>query len=202
MHDGSDEVLQIFPYSKDGISVNKNRKQGTHSGNTIYSKRSVDTKDAGYGSHGSAGRFFYSAKANKQDRAGSKHPTVKPVNLMQYLVRLVTPPGGKVLDMFAGSGTTGEAALREGFQPILIEREAEYVIDIKRRLSNVVRELENGGKHGKEAGSKKANSESIAQSSNESETSHKEACCESNGKSQRRRSRRDFRSLLRYVNSG
>lgn len=97
---------------------------------------------------------------------------------------------------------TGEAALREGFQPILIEREAEYVIDIKRRLSNVVRELENGGKHGKEAGSKKANSESITQSSNESETSHKEACCESNGKSQRRRSRRDFRSLLGYVNSG
>jgi DNA modification methylase len=53
---------------------------------------------------------------------------------MRWLVRLVTPPGGTVLDPFAGSGTTGAAALAEGRRPILIEREAEYIADIKRRL--------------------------------------------------------------------
>ncbi|MCP5086467.1 MAG: site-specific DNA-methyltransferase [Rhodobacteraceae bacterium] len=65
------------------------------------------------------------------------HPTVKPVDLMQYLVRLVTPKGGVVLDPFAGTGTTGEAALLEGMRPILIEREAEYQEDIRRRLALV-----------------------------------------------------------------
>jgi DNA modification methylase len=81
-----------------------------------------------------AGRFFYSAKASKTDRAGSKHPTVKPVSLMQWLVRMVTPPNGTVLDPFAGSGTTGAAARADRFDVILIEREAEYIADIKRRL--------------------------------------------------------------------
>lgn len=84
---------------------------------------------------GSAARFFYCAKASAKDRAGSKHPTVKPVALMQYLVRLVTPPGGLVLDPFAGSGTTLQAALMEGFSVIGIEKEAEYVADIRRRLA-------------------------------------------------------------------
>lgn len=84
---------------------------------------------------GSAARFFYSAKASKADRAGSKHPTVKPIALMQWLCRLVTPPGGTVLDPFAGSGTTGAAALAEGFNVVLCEREAEYVADIKRRFA-------------------------------------------------------------------
>ncbi len=56
---------------------------------------------------------------------------------MAYLVRLVTPPGGLVLDPFAGSGTTGMACIREGFRAILIEREAEYVADIKRRIAHV-----------------------------------------------------------------
>lgn len=80
------------------------------------------------------GRYFYSAKADKMDRIGSKHPTVKPVDLMQYLCRLVTPPGGIVLDPFAGSGSTGEAAWREGFRCVLIEREEEYAEDIRERL--------------------------------------------------------------------
>ena len=86
------------------------------------------------GDSGSAARFFYSAKASKADRAGSKHPTIKPVALMRYLCRLITPPGGTVLDPFAGSGTTGQAAREEGFRAVLIEREAEYVADIHRRL--------------------------------------------------------------------
>ena len=67
----------------------------------------------------------------------SKHPTVKPVDLMAYLCRLVTPLGGTVLDPFAGSGTTGMACMREGFDCILIEREAEYHADILRRISHV-----------------------------------------------------------------
>lgn len=79
-------------------------------------------------------RFFYSAKADANDRLGSKHPTVKRVDLMQWLCRLVTPPGGLVLDPFAGTGTTGEAAWREGFRAVLIEREAEYQADIVRRM--------------------------------------------------------------------
>lgn len=85
-------------------------------------------------------RFHYSAKASKTDRAGSKHPTVKPVSLMQWLVRMVTPPNGTVLDLFAGSGTTGQAAINEGFNAILIEREAEYINDIKNRLSLKIKE--------------------------------------------------------------
>ncbi len=82
----------------------------------------------------SPARFFYSAKAGKADRAGSKHPTVKPVVLMQWLVRMITPLGGRVLDPFAGSGTTGAAAELEGFDAVLCEQSAEYVADIRRRF--------------------------------------------------------------------
>ena len=79
-------------------------------------------------------RFFYSAKASKADRTLSKHPTVKPVKLMQWLCRLITPSGGVTLDPFAGSGTTGQAAQLEGFDALLIEREAEYFADICQRV--------------------------------------------------------------------
>ncbi|CAB4949656.1 unannotated protein [freshwater metagenome] len=71
---------------------------------------------------------------NSEDRIGSRHPTIKPLDLMQYLVRLVTPPGGLVLDPFAGTGTTGEAAIREGMRAILIEMEAESQANIARRM--------------------------------------------------------------------
>ena len=83
---------------------------------------------------GSAARFFYSAKASPKERLdGGGHPTTKPVSLMQYLVKLVTPANGTVLDMFAGSGTTGNAALGEGMRAILIEKEQEYYDGILRR---------------------------------------------------------------------
>jgi DNA modification methylase len=75
---------------------------------------------------GSAARFFYTAKASKEDRDGSPHPTMKPTDLMRYLCRLITPPGGLVLDPFAGSGSRGKGALLEGFRAVLIEREPEY----------------------------------------------------------------------------
>ncbi len=85
---------------------------------------------------GGASRFFYCAKASKADRDyGNSHPTVKPVDLMRWLVRLVTPPDGLVLDPFAGSGTTAVACIIEGRRCLLIEREAEYVEIIRRRLA-------------------------------------------------------------------
>jgi site-specific DNA-methyltransferase (adenine-specific) len=116
---------------------------------------------------GEQARFFYCAKASKRDRdegcdalgikavhrygAGigegidpnapahnrNHHPTVKPTALMRYLCRLVTPPGGVVLDPFMGSGSTGKAAMLEGFQFIGIEREAEYLEIASARINAV-----------------------------------------------------------------
>ena len=90
---------------------------------------------------GGASRFFpsfrYQAKAPKRERPtvdGVSHPTVKPLALMRWLVRLVTPPGGTVLDPFAGSGTTGQAARDEGMVAILVEREPEYRALIEHRM--------------------------------------------------------------------
>ena len=90
---------------------------------------------------GGASRFFYVAKAPKSERPvvdGVAHPTVKPVTLMRWLVRMVTPPGGTVLDPFAGSGTTLEAAVMEDFNVIGIEREADYLPLIRARLERAV----------------------------------------------------------------
>ncbi len=86
---------------------------------------------------GGASRFFYCSKASSADREGSTHPTMKPTDLMRWLCRLVTPPGGTVLDPFCGSGSTGVAANAEGFDFIGIEREAEYVEIARRRIANV-----------------------------------------------------------------
>jgi DNA modification methylase len=134
IHDGSDEVLAAFPET--GISSGGSRGAGGQHGAFSPINAQPDFKP-GFGDTGSAARFFYAAKADADDRLGSRHPTVKPVDLMQYLVRLVTPKGGLVLDPFAGTGTTGEAAIREGMRAILIEREPEYLADIKRRLELV-----------------------------------------------------------------
>lgn len=91
----------------------------------------------GHGDSGGASRFFYVAKAPKRERPvvdGVAHPTVKPLALMRWLVRLVTPDGGTVLEPFAGSGATVEACLLEGFHCIAIEREAEYLPLIHARI--------------------------------------------------------------------
>ncbi len=133
IHDGSEGVIAAFPNAPGQMAVvtglepssKTNNVYGQFQGRAVTPKRSDS---------GSAARFFYSAKASKKDRAGSKHPTVKPIALMQYLIRLITPPGGVVLDPFAGTGTTGVAALREGMRAMLIEREAEYRADIHNRL--------------------------------------------------------------------
>jgi DNA modification methylase len=164
IHDGSDEVTENFPVSKDGFAVQRNRDGEVH--NKIYGAyRKPSAPDVGYGSSGSAARFFYCAKASKSDRdegledfqakmpaasefrpnhmekalAGEDgnpygrwqprqniHPTVKPTELMRYLCRLVTPKNGVVLDPFMGSGTTGKAAAKEGFNFIGVEMTKEY----------------------------------------------------------------------------
>jgi DNA modification methylase len=138
VHDGSEEVLEEFAkYGKrtsgrltpeHNINESENRSMTGKN----YERKSTKVFAA---SEGSAARFFYSAKANEDDRAGSSHPTVKPLKLMSYLVKLVTPPNGKVLDPFAGSGTTGQAAVENGFYPIMIEMTPEYQKDIERRMS-------------------------------------------------------------------
>jgi DNA modification methylase len=84
---------------------------------------------------GNPAKFFFCAKATKADRAGSTHPSVKPIKLLQWLICLVTPPGGTVLDPFAGSGTTGAAAELAGRHAILVENDPQYIADIQRRIS-------------------------------------------------------------------
>lgn len=87
---------------------------------------------------GGASRFFYTAKASADERVrldGTAHPTVKPLSLMRWLVRLVTPPGGVVLEPFAGSGTTVEACILEGFNCVAIERETDYLPLIVQRIN-------------------------------------------------------------------
>lgn len=142
--DGSPDVIAMFPNTKSGKpgimrkGVNDGACYGAES-------RAPGTQMTGFGDEGSAARFFhhfppdmdplfYNAKAGKADRAGSKHPTVKPIALMQYLIRHITPRGGIVLDPFAGSGTTAEAARKEGFDCILMEAETEYIKFLNERF--------------------------------------------------------------------
>lgn len=114
-----------------------------------------DGRPEGYDDSGGASRFFpcfanhdplantacfkYQAKAAKKERPVVDglpgHPTVKPVAIMQWLVKLVTPPGGYVLDPFAGTGTTAEACHLEGFDYLLIERDADSIRRIEKRMS-------------------------------------------------------------------
>lgn len=132
VHDGSDEVEAAFAVFGDkGGGFGKRGAGGQHG---MYSPIGGTMQEVGFGDAGNASRFFYQAKASKHDRADSRHPTVKPLALMRYLCKLITPPGGTILDPFAGSGTTGEAALDEGFSVTLIEREAEYCQDIRKRI--------------------------------------------------------------------
>jgi len=102
-------------------------------------KGGIHTPSNSHGDTGGASRFFYVAKASRSERnAGldrNIHPTVKPVALMAYLIRLVTPKGGTVLDPFMGSGTTAVAAIQEGVNWIGCEREPEYVAIIEARIA-------------------------------------------------------------------
>ena len=154
MHDGSDEVMEIFPQTSKSVSTKRNRI-------TLGSFGMPNDATPEYDDEGTAARYFYCAKANKKDRdegldefvekqrhafqtgngasgkpsnisAGrntayrNTHPTVKPTELMRYLCRLVTPKGGIVLDPFMGSGSTGKAAVKSGFKFVGIEMNEEY----------------------------------------------------------------------------
>ena len=94
---------------------------------------------------GSAGLNSPRAGASRTHGARNHHPTVKPVALMRWLVRLVTPPGGLVLDPFAGSGTTGLACIKEQCRFLGIEREAEYVAIANARLHAEHARFDTGG---------------------------------------------------------
>lgn len=136
VHDGSPEVLAEFPDAPGQLAPSV--EDGEPQNNQVYGKmnrggphhipRQEECK--------SAARFFYTAKASKSDRGeGNTHPTVKSTPLMRWLVRLVCPPNGTVLDCFAGSGTTGKACQAEGVKCILIEKEGEYVEIIRKRMA-------------------------------------------------------------------
>ena len=146
MHDGSEQVQDIFPTT----TSTEVSRQRTHKG--IWTAGELaDTEQfmPAYGDHGNASRYFYCAKTSKEERkfglggevAANTHPTVKPVELMKYLVRLITPKGGVVLDPFMGSGSTGMAAREEDFSFIGIEKESEYYEIAKARIKNVKPQL-------------------------------------------------------------
>lgn len=157
IHDGSAEVLAQFPTT---APARKGKPRAGKAGEGwAMTRTGTEYDDAG----GSAARFFYQAKADASDRVNRcricsarsirsepachpgedgqpqviRHPTVKPQDLMRWLVRLVTPPGGRILDPFAGTGSTGIAADREGFSSVLIEQSAAYVGDIEYRLAEL-----------------------------------------------------------------
>ena len=130
IHDGSDVVKDIFPNNKAGSYKGDGSKSGG-----IWSKSTGQPAGREYGDEGSASRYFYSAKVSASERnqglehletKQNTHPTVKPIDLMKYLCRLVTPKGGTVLDPFMGSGSTGIAAKSLEFDFIGIEKEEEY----------------------------------------------------------------------------
>lgn len=132
-----------------GVSTSKvdTTRNGKDTAQATWSLGRTGSALRGHSDSGGASRFFpvfkYQAKAPKKERPvieredGSKvqHPTVKPVALMEWLVTLITPPGGTVLDPFAGSGTTLQAALNKGFTPIGIEQDSDYIKLIEQRLA-------------------------------------------------------------------
>ena len=140
IHDGSEEVVGLFPQTTSGKPMNR---MHTDPGRNVASGASKGGEyfHSGFGDSGSAARFFYCAKASKKDRGeGNIHATVKPTALMRWLVRLVTPPNGLVLDPFTGSGSTGKACALEGFRFVGIEQSAEYAEIARARIAAV-----NGG---------------------------------------------------------
>lgn len=168
IHDGSQEVLDLFPTDtkKTSFVGASSRKRNSCVGLDKDTLRyGASNAPNNYGDNGSAARFYYCSKANKKDRnegleglepkqyshdgretrnetayqrndsvAANHHPTVKPTDLMCYLVRMVTRLGGTVLDPFMGSGTTGKAAMREGMNFIGCELDAEYLAIAEKRI--------------------------------------------------------------------
>lgn len=142
IHDGSSEVVELFPDTKSGTltpDMNISSSTGWSGGSSPNRVKKEFIKNAG-----SAARFFYCAKASKKDRDEgletsykNNHPTVKPTELMRYLCRLITPPNGVILDPFMGSGSTGKAARLENFGFVGIELDENYCRIAEQRIENV-----------------------------------------------------------------
>jgi site-specific DNA-methyltransferase (adenine-specific) len=158
IHDGSDEVVSMFPDNcGNAAKATRTKTSITGTGASLTRVKQAGEDNGFYDGLGSAARFFYCAKVSRKERnvgcedivprplfnnptgamganMGSKstpsnnnHPTVKPVELMKYLIRLVTPPGGLVLDPFNGSGSTGMAAVELGYDYLGIDLDQNYV---------------------------------------------------------------------------
>lgn len=141
VHDGSDEVLEAFAaFGERATSKPGTMDCGRSKRNAMNASRDGSLckprECPAYGDAGTAARFYYCAKASKAERGeDNTHPTVKPLALMRWLVRLICPSGGTVLDPFAGSGTTALACLHEGRDCILIEKEPPHCDIIRKRLA-------------------------------------------------------------------
>ena len=150
IHDGSDEVTALFPETQSRssntpqpIMTSKGIKGGAFGNDAARKPEGHPTHPeylrGGFDDSGSAARFFYCAKASRDERGpGNNHPTVKPLALIQYLVKLVTPPGGIVLDPFCGSGTLGIAAGKLGMKWQGIELNPKYIEIAERRIEREV----------------------------------------------------------------
>ena len=148
IHDGSDEVVGLFPNAGRGNGGKPYSYAGKEYNNKDTSMFNGDKPQApsNFNDSGSASRFFYCAKASKSERnrgleKNNGHPTIKPVKLMEYLVRLITPKEGTVLDPFMGSGTTGMACKSEGFDFIGIELNEDYCKIAEARIKAVSERL-------------------------------------------------------------
>jgi len=140
IHDGDEEVIAMFP-EKAGALFSATRSVATKggSGNSLMGpERSVGEGNGAIDEPGSAARFFYCAKPSRTERKNNPHPTVKPIKLMQYLCRLVTPAGGVVLDPYLGSGSTLVAASNEGLDGIGIELNPDYFATAQSRINQPV----------------------------------------------------------------
>ena len=142
IHDGSEQVVRLFPdtgKSAGGRTIK--RSGGGNVGGGKLSEKEWSNNDPGFGDSGSAARFFYCAKSSRSERGeGNSHPTVKPLKLMKYLVKLITP-GGVCLDPFMGSGTTGIACRELGIEFIGIELKENYMAIAAHRIEQESRQL-------------------------------------------------------------
>lgn len=149
IHDGSECIVEKFPITgKSNDAPRHNKASQFEAGGKITFKMKANTLEGGYSDSGSAARYFYCAKPSKAEKnAGlddsekNNHPTVKPLKLMKYLCRLITPKSGIVLDPFMGSGTTGISAIQENFEFIGIEQEADFIDISKARLKHAEKGL-------------------------------------------------------------
>ena len=124
IYDGSQQILDLFPETKSGKNCTRTKEGSFVEHGGLGKAGDVQIT---YGDQGSAARFFYCPKASKKERGeGNNHPTVKPTALMQYLCRLITSTGGVVLDPYMGSGSTGKAAVKEGFSFVGCELDEDY----------------------------------------------------------------------------